>query len=256
VALAIYRRGRSLHDGLATLRMQTGDVLLLQGPTERIEALRMENQFAILKDVGRDAGAPRAGFIAIGLFVAAILVAAAGWVPLSAAFLSAAVAVVLLRCITIEKAYTVIDWRLLILIGGMTAFGTAMQNSGTAAFLADGVISLLGPLGIGAVLAGFFVLTILLTQPMSNAAAALVVLPVALAAAQQIGGNERTFAIGIMLAASISFITPFEPSCVLVYGPGKYHFRDFVRVGGGLTILLAVVVLALLPLFWSLTAVP
>jgi di/tricarboxylate transporter len=87
---------------------------------------------------------------------------------------------------------------------------------------------------------------------MSNAAAALVVLPVAIRAAQQLGANERTFAIGIMLAASVSFITPFEPSCILVYGPGKYRFMDFVKVGAGMTVILAAVVLLLLPFFWPL----
>jgi di/tricarboxylate transporter len=81
-----------------------------------------------------------------------------------------------------------------------------------------------------------------------------VVLPVAIKSAQQLGANERTFAIAIMLAASVSFITPFEPSCVLVYGPGKYRFMDFLKVGSGLTLLLAVVVLLLLPFFWPLYA--
>jgi len=102
------------------------------------------------------------------------------------------------------------------------------------------------------VLAGFLALTVLLTQPMSNAAAALVVLPVALEAAQKLGVNGRTFAIAIMLAASVSFVTPFEPSCILVYGPGKYRFFDFARTGFPLTVILMVVVLLLLPLFWPI----
>jgi di/tricarboxylate transporter len=87
---------------------------------------------------------------------------------------------------------------------------------------------------------------------MSNAAAALVVLPIALHAAQSLQVNPRTFAIAIMLSASISLITPFEPSCLLVYGPGKYKFRDFVKVGGGLTAILLIVLLTLLPHFWPL----
>jgi di/tricarboxylate transporter len=98
----------------------------------------------------------------------------------------------------------------------------------------------------------FFILTIALTQPMSNAAAALVVLPVAITAAEQMGSNPRAFAIGVMLAASVSFVAPLEPSCVLVYGPGKYRFFDFVKVGLGLTIVLTILVLTLLPLFWPL----
>jgi di/tricarboxylate transporter len=91
-----------------------------------------------------------------------------------------------------------------------------------------------------------------LTQPMSNAAAALVVLPVALNTAHPLGANERTFAIAIMLAASISMIAPFEPSCILVYGPGKYRFIDFVKTGFLLTVLLTGIILLLLPLFWPL----
>ena len=96
------------------------------------------------------------------------------------------------------------------------------------------------------------VLTVLLTQPMSNAAAALVVLPVAIEAANALGANPRTFAITVMLSASISLVTPFEPSCILVYGPGKYKFADFIKVGGLLTIILMAILLILVPAFWSL----
>ena len=135
----------------------------------------------------------------------------------------------------------------------MTAFGTAMEKTGADALLAGWIVGGLKPFGVIAVLAGFFLLTILLTQPMSNAAAALVVLPVALQAARVLGVNERTFAIAIMLAASVSFITPFEPSCILVYGPGRYRFIDFVKTGGLLTVLLAVIVLFFLPIFWPLS---
>jgi di/tricarboxylate transporter len=91
---------------------------------------------------------------------------------------------------------------------------------------------------------------------MSNAAAALVVLPIALETAQALGVNERTFAIAIMLAASVSFITPFEPSCILVYGPGKYKFIDFIKTGFLLTVILILVVLFLLPVFWPLHPMP
>lgn len=134
----------------------------------------------------------------------------------------------------------------------MTAFGTAMEKTGAAALLGHWVVAGLGSLGPMAVVAGFFVLTILLTQPMSNAAAALVVLPIAMSAARELGLNERTFAIAIMLAASVSFIAPFEPSCILVYGPGKYRFLDYVKTGLGLTLILAVVVVLLIPVFWPL----
>ena len=128
----------------------------------------------------------------------------------------------------------------------------AMEKSGAALWIARGIITLLEPMGVMGVMSGFFVLTIALTQPMSNAAAAMVVIPVALNAVAQMGANPRTFGIAVMLAASISFITPFEPSCLLVYGPGKYRSRDFAVVGGGLTIVLSLAVVPLIPLIWPL----
>ena len=101
-------------------------------------------------------------------------------------------------------------------------------------------------------LAGFFALTVALTQPMSNQAAALVVLPVAVQTAVALGLNPRTFAVAITFAASFSFITPLEPACVLVYTPGRYRFMDFVKVGTILTIVVFIVAIILVPIFWKL----
>ncbi len=252
--LAIYRHGQSLREQVGDVVLRVGDLLLVQGESERIDALRRTPGVSLLGEVKEPLYHPRKGLLTIVLFGAAVFLGSLGFVPLSIAFLSAAVLVILLRCISIERAYEFVDWRLLVLIAGMTAFGTAMDKTGAAAYLADLVVNWFAPLGILAILAGFFVLTIILTQPMSNAAAALVVLPVAIRSAQQLGANERTFAIGIMLAASVSFITPFEPSCILVYGPGKYKFIDFVKVGLGLTAVLSIAVLLLLQVFWPLTA--
>lgn len=250
--LAIYRHGQSLRHQLAEIRLRFGDILLLEGAQERVETLRGESGMAVLDEHRPPVERTRQGLYALGFFLAAVVASGPGWVPLSTAFLAAAVLSVLARCITIEQARDAIDLRMLILIGGMTAFGTAMEKTGAAQFVAHEIVGLLAPLGTIAVLAGFFLVTILLTQPMSNAAAALVVLPVAMSAAQELGASERTFAIGVMLAASVSFIAPLEPSCVLVYGPGKYRFMDFVKTGAGLTLLLALLVLCLLPLFWPL----
>jgi di/tricarboxylate transporter len=250
--LAIFRHGQSLRDQVSDTVLHMGDLLLVQGEQARIEALRGQQGLSLLGEVSEPLYHPRKGLLTIVLFGAAVLIGGLGWVPLSIAFLSAAVLTILMRCISIERAYEFVDWRLLVLIGGMTAFGTAMEKTGAASYLAGLVVHWFAPFGILAILGGFFVLTIILTQPMSNAAAALVILPVAMSAAQQLGANQRTFAIGIMLAASVSFITPFEPSCILVYGPGKYRFMDFVKVGLGLTALLTITVLLLLQVFWPL----
>lgn len=253
-ALAIYRHGQSLREGVGNTVLRMGDLLLVQGEGERIEGLRAHPGMSLLAEVSEPLYHPRRGLLTICLFGAAVMIGGLGWMPLSIAFLSAAVLTVLMRCISVERAYEFVDWRLLVLIGGMTAFGTAMEKTGAASYLAGLVVQWLAPFGILAILGGFFLLTVVLTQPMSNAAAALVVLPVAINAAHRLGANERTFAIGIMLAASVSFVTPFEPSCILVYGPGKYRFMDFVKVGMGLTVVLSIAVLLLLPVFWPLRA--
>ncbi|MCC6725754.1 MAG: anion permease, partial [Saprospiraceae bacterium] len=98
----------------------------------------------------------------------------------------------------------------------------------------------------------YVLLTILLTQPMSNAAAALVILPVALESAEALGANPISFALGVMLGASVSLITPFEPSCILVYGPGRYKIADFFKVGIWVTLLLFVAIMVLVPWFYPL----
>jgi di/tricarboxylate transporter len=103
-----------------------------------------------------------------------------------------------------------------------------------------------------AVLAGFFALTVALTQPMSNQAAALVVLPIAVKTALALGLNPRTFAVAVTYAASCSFLTPLEPACVLIYTPGRYRFLDFVKVGSILTAAVFALVILLVPVFWPL----
>ena len=250
--LAVYRQGRSLREQIGSIKLKVGDLLLVQGHKDRLQSLKRNRELAVLQEFKSSVLRPQKGYYVAGFFLAALLLGGFEVVPVSLAFLGAAIATLMCRCVPIERTYEYIDWRLLVLIGGMTAFGTAMVKTGAAELLANGIVSVLEPFGVMAILAGFVVLTILLTQPMSNAAAALVVLPVALHTARVLGANERTFAIGIMLGASVSFITPFEPSCILVYGPGKYKFRDFVRTGTPLTAILTVILLLLVPVFWPL----
>lgn len=250
--LAIHRQGQPLLDKVGDVPLLLGDLLLVEGPSTHVEKLRGTRGVMVLDEHHRAVRTTWKGIAVVGAFTSAILLGSLGLSPLSITLLGAAVLSILLGCITIERARSAIDLRLLLLIGGMTAFGTAMEKTGAAAMVAQWVVAWLSPLGPLMVLAGFFVLTIALTQPMSNAAAALVVLPVAMNAARTMGASERTFAIAIMLAASISFITPLEPSCTLVYGPGRYRFMDFVKVGGGLTLVLIPVVLLFIPIFWSL----
>ena len=155
-----------------------------------------------------------------------------------------------------SELYSLIDFRLLVLIACMMSFGVAMEKTGTDKYLAGLIVQYFQHYGATAVLAGFFLLTVVLTQPMSNQAAALVVLPVAIKTAVALNLNPRAFAVAITYAASFSFITPLEPACVLVYTPGRYKFTDFVNIGTILTIVVFVVAILLVPVFWDLYKVP
>lgn len=254
--LALYRQGRSLREKIGNIRLRFGDLLLVQGETRRLDFFRRSPHLSVLEEVAPTLYRKNKSLLIAIFFGAAMVTGGLGWLPLSISFLLATVLTLVFRCVRVEEAYEFIDWRLLILIGGMTAFGSAMEKTGAAEFLAKGIVQFLHPLGPKGIMAGFFILTILLTQPMSNAAAALVVLPVALNSAAALHVNQRTFAIAIMLAASVSFITPLEPSCILVYGPGKYRFVDFVKTGIWLTLILVVLIFFAIPVFWPLEIPP
>jgi di/tricarboxylate transporter len=156
------------------------------------------------------------------------------------------------KTVRYREMYSLIDFRLLVLIACMMSFGVAMENTGADTFLADMINRYFGQFGTTAVLGGFFILTVALTQPMSNQAAALVVLPVAVKAAVALGLNPRTFIVAVTYAASFSFITPLEPACVLVYTPGRYKFMDFVKVGSILTVIVFIVSIIMVPIFWPI----
>ncbi|PZD79179.1 SLC13 family permease [Mesonia sp. K7] len=252
VVLAIQRFGEPVSQKIGDIKLRIGDTLLVQGTQEDIDKNRNSTQFSVVGDFKVNMFKEKKGIFTAIVFLLAIIAGTFGWTPLSIAFMAAALLTVLSGAIHVDRAYEIINWKLLILIGGMTAFGSAMQNSGASKYLAENITNLLGDFGPMYVLGGFVILVILLTQPMSNAAAALVVLPVALDTAQMLNADPRTFAIGIMLGASVSLIAPFEPSCILVFGPGKYKFIDFLKVGLPLTLLLFLILMALVPFFWRL----
>lgn len=251
-ALAINRRGETLHSHLSDVRLRLGDVLLLQGSRESVQRLAAEGSFALLSDISeRRPRSPKAR-LALAIFALAITIGTLKLLPFAAAIVIGAFLMMLVRAITPEEAYQAIDWRIIVLIGSMIAFGTAMQETGTAGFLARQIVNVAGHYGPLTVLGAFFVLTVILTQPMSNQAAALVLLPVAIETAQALSLNPRTFAMMIAVAASCSYLTPLEPSCVLVYGVGRYKFSDFFKVGVLLTLIIFAVSMLLVPVFWPL----
>ena len=249
--LAIYRHGQSLGSKLGAIRLRAGDLLLVQGTEERLQSLQHDTNLLRLDATEAPSVDRRQkGFRALAFFAFAVIAGGLGLAPLPICFLSAAALTVATGCITMQKAYETVDWRVLSVIGGMTAFGTAMRESGTADWLAGGIQSAFD--SPRTVLAGFILLTMFLTQTMSNAAAALVVLPVAMQTADTLQVSGQTFAIAVMLGASSSFVAPFEPACILVSGPGKYRFTDYIKAGLGLTLLVGFLVWLMVPIVWGL----
>lgn len=251
--IAINREGQTLSEKIGATEIKPGDRLLVQGPTDTIRFRQSFSDFVVLQEHSYEPSRGRRNAVlSSSFFIAAILAGSSNLIPLSVAFMLAAFLCVVFKCIKPDEAYEKIEWNLLVLIGGMSSFGVALQKTGAAEFLADNINGWLSGMGPLAVLAAYVLLTMLLTQPMSNAAAALVVLPVALESAESLGANPISFALGVMLGASVSLITPFEPSCILVYGPGRYKIADFFKVGILATVLLFVAIMVLVPMFYPL----
>jgi di/tricarboxylate transporter len=220
--LAINRHGVALLSKLSTVSLRFGDVLLVQGRRAQVEQLAGEGDLLLLEDVSEQRGrAEKRKWALLGFSVFLLLSVFHPFnIPLAVAVLIGALILLASRSVRTREIYQMIDFRLLVLIAGMISFGTAMSKTGADKYLAGMIVQTLGGYGDLAVLGGFIVLTIALTQPMSNQAAALVVLPVAMQTAAQLGLNPRAFAVAITYAASCSFLTPLEPACVVIYTPG------------------------------------
>lgn len=250
--LAVRQSGEVRHNKIGRLILNLGDVLLINIPHNNLQLMEEQRYFRILDIIDMPSNDTRRALLASGIFAGALLLAILGVLEVAVAVMLGALIMFLTGCITPEEAYRNIQWKTIILIGSMLAFGRAMQLTGTADYLADLIISL--PLKDSPImlLAMFFGLAVILTQPMSNQAAAAVLIPIALQTAALLNYNPRPFAITIALAASTSFITPLEPASVIVYSAGRYKFIDFIRVGGLLTLLIFVMVMVLVPLLWDL----
>jgi di/tricarboxylate transporter len=249
--LAVNHGGAIRHARIGRLTLHIGDVLLLKLPQKNLNLLEQERMFRVLDIVETPMSNRRPIFLSSMFFVGALLLAVLEIVPIAVAVMVGALLSFLTRCISPEEAYRRIEWKTLILIGSMLAFGKAMQTTGTADFLAQWIVQLPGIENPIWMLTLFFLVAMILTQPMSNQAAAAVLIPIAIQTALLLGFNPRPFAIMIAVAASASFITPLEPACVLVYSAGRYRFMDFIRVGGLLTVIVYAIAITLIPMLWQ-----
>jgi di/tricarboxylate transporter len=251
--LAIWRQGEVLTEKLRDIPLMFGDALLLQGPAGRVKALQDGNEFLVLQHVdyddrNREKKAP----IAAGIMLLVIGLAIFTELGIATSMVIGAVLMVLTRCLaTMDEAYEAIDWRTVFLVGGMLTLGIAMENTGTAQYLADLLLGALGSYGPYALLAGIYLLSALITQPMSNAAAVVLLVPIALDTAFGLGANHLTFTMAVVIGAATSFLSPVgHKANVLVFGPGGYRFFDYTRVGLLMTVFIFIVSMILLPVLW------
>jgi di/tricarboxylate transporter len=250
--LAIYRHDQALYENLEDIQLKVGDMLLIQGRRRRINSLREDPNFLTLDDVQHTPLRKNKAAWAVAIFAGVAVTAGVNLAPLVVCSLAGATAMLLAGCITAREAYARVHWPIIVLIAATLPMGLAMEKTGAAKLAAHYVIRLLGDYGPIVVMGGFFLFAVALTQTMVNAAAALLLTPIAINVAQQLHINPRAFAMTIAIAASASFATPLEPACAIVYGPGHYHFVDYVRVGGILTICVMAVTLLVIPIFWPL----
>lgn len=252
--VALWREGRSYRTDVGDFVLEAGDALLMVGPREKVRLLADEPGFIVLdhppttaRPLDRRAGA------AVAITIVVIGLSAVGLVPTAEAMLAGVAGLVLARCLTMEEAYRAIEWRVVVLIAGLLPIGTGLVTTGLAdqiGRLLTGTLVGMGPL---ALIGGLWLFTALVTQLVGGQVAALIVSPIAVSAALQLGVNPQAVAVAVAMACSAAFLTPIaHPVNVLMMGPGGYTFGDFFRVGVGLMIACFVTLLLVMPLFWRL----
>lgn len=251
--LAIWRGGKPFRSGLRDLKLRLGDALLLHGPRSKLKMLAMDADFLVLaeeiQEEPKRKKIPLALLILAGVLIPTIL----GWLPIYISAIVGSALMVLTGCLSMDEAYRFIEWNAVFLIAGMLPLGIAMEKTGTAQFLAEGVISLIGPLGPMAILAAMFILASLSSQIMPNAAVAVLLAPIALNTAADLGISPYPLMMTVAISSSAAFLSPVaHASNVLVLGPGGYRLRDYLKVGIPLTLVVMVVTLLVLPMFWPL----
>ena len=251
VVLGIYKHGEAEVKALSNITLCGGDSVLLALKEKRIKALKQNNDFVIVSDVSVEHYTPHKMPIAMAIIVMVVLSAALGWVPI---VVSASIGVVLMvfaGCLRTEDIYKAINWKVIFLLAGVIPLGLAMQKTGAAKLLSDLIVETVGHLGPRAVLSGYFLLTTLLTAMISNQATAAILATLAIETAGGLGVEARPFLMAVTFAASLSLITPWGyQTNTLIYGPGRYRFTDFTKVGAPLNVLFWILGTVFIPIFW------
>jgi len=250
-AIAILRHGEPLRQPLGDVPLSSGDMLLVQGRVEALQEAHEGGELALIQALDLPEKRTEKMKYSVPILAGVVLLAAFGVVPIMISAMMGAVGMLVTGSITAEEAYEDMDWMVVVLLGAILPLGIAMQNTGTAGFLAYLMLQATRGIGPYGVLSAFFVLTFLLTSLISNNGAAVVLTPIAISAGDALGLDPMPFVIAVMFGASTAFMTPVGyQTNTFVYGPGGYRFSDFVRVGTPLGLVLAVVATIVVPVFF------
>lgn len=249
--LAIHRRGEVVRHKISELRLAVGDLLLMAVPPEEMALLRNDASVVIVSEKEQEKISWLRAGLSIGIMVAVVLAATQGWLPIVASALIGCIALVIFKCLTPEEAYAAIDWRVVMLMAGVLPLGIAIQSSGLATFLVEHSLEPLSGYGPIVVLAAIYAMTALLTEFMSNTAAAVLLTPIALSTAEALGIDAKPLIIAVMFAASTSFATPVGyQTNTMVYNAGGYRFTDFMKIGIPLNILFFILAMIFIPRYF------
>lgn len=249
--LAIFREGQAYRSNLRDEALRFGDALLLYGPREKFIMLGSEPDFLVLTEEAQEAPRRNKALISVLVMAAVLIPVILGWVHIAIAAVAGVVLMILTGCLTIEEAHRAIEWKAIFLIAGMIPLGIAMEKTGATSFLAQEMVNLVGGWGPAAVMAGLFILAALASQVMPNPAVAVLLAPIALNTAGDLGISPYPLLMAVAVSASAAFLSPVGHSAnIMVMGPGGYRFSDYIKVGLPLTLIVLLVVMVIMPIFW------
>ena len=251
LVLAVHRKGVNLREDFTNVKLRYGDTLLIEGPEPAIRELREGRDFLLLLDVPHEVKRRRKQWLALGTVSLVVTLAGLNVMPIAVLAVLGAVLVVTTRCLNTEEAYQSVEWSVVFLIIGMLALGFALDKTGGAALVAHGLILELGPWGTPVVLSAIVFIASLMTCFLSNNAVAVLLTPIVIQAAAALDVSARPFIIAVAVGSSACFATPIGyQTNTLVYGAGGYLFRDFLKVGLPLNLLVWILASVLIPVFW------
>jgi di/tricarboxylate transporter len=256
LVLALKQRGKPVQEGFVSVPLEVGDVLLIQGSPKAISGVAASPDFMVVNRLEHEPRMLRKAPIALAIMAAAILSAAFGVLHISVAGIMGVLLMAVTGCVSIQRMYQAVEWRVIFLIACMMPLGIAMDgnHAGTAEWLAGWVVHWTGGYGPHVVMGSLFIFTTLITEVMSNAAAAVLLGPIGVAIAVGMGVDPHPFMMAIAIGASTTFLTPIgHQANVLVYGVGNYRFADFGRVGAPLNLLIFILAMLLIPVIWPFT---